>query len=310
MRLSKLMRLAGRPPSAGGPFSPLDYAGLQLWLDAQDITTLYKNEALTTPVTANGDLVYGWKDKSGNGNHTRIEGGSLTFRGEYKTGVLNGFPGVNTRNPFGNVLCLETDNNVTLGDFTSFVVIQVSGGSIIYEHSPNLNANPGSYFIVAGSPMSKIRHATNTVAGTLSERDTASNWGITASPIVGCQEFVYPTQKVFKNGTELSYSSSTDPTEPNASVTDKLYIGARSSGAFGIEGYIGEILFYSPALTAPQRTAVTDYLTERWSVSAMMMARAPEVPSVPEPAPAPEPLPVEPAILASAEEKPKKHFPK
>lgn len=67
MRLSKLMRLAGRPPSAGGPFSPLDYAGLQLWLDAQDITTLYKNEALTTPVTANGDLVYGWKDKSGNG---------------------------------------------------------------------------------------------------------------------------------------------------------------------------------------------------------------------------------------------------
>ena len=70
------------------------------------------------------------------------------------------------------------------------------------------------------------------------------------------------------------------------------------------------MLFYSPALTAPQRTAVTDYLTERWSVSAMMMARAPEVPSVPEPTPEPEPLPVESTIIVNTEEKPKKPFPK
>lgn len=310
MRLSKLMRLAGRPPSASAPFSPLDYAGLQLWLDARDITTLYQNDTLTTPVAANGDLVSGWKDKSGNGNHTRIEGGFLGFRGEYNTGVLNGFPGVNTRNFAGNVLCLDTDNDVTLNSFTVFCVVKATGGLFFYEHGPNLNGNPGSYFGPTAEPMARVRHATTTDAGTTSDRYATTSWGTGGTPLVGCQTFTYPIQNCYKNGTEISYATSNNPTEPNAAVTAKLFIGARSSGAFGVEGYIGEMLFYSPALTAPQRTAVTDYLTERWSVSAMMMARAPEVPTVPEPTPEPEPLPVEPAIIVNTEEKPKKPFPK
>ena len=263
---AEFSRYTSNASSGEGPFTPTDYAGLQLWLDAQDIATLYKNEALTDPVTANGDLVYGWKDKSGNDNHTRIEGGFLGFRGEYNTAVLNGFPGVNTRNFAGNVLCLDTDNDVTLDSMTVFCVVKATGQLFFYEHGPNLNGNPGSYFGPQGNPMARIRHASNTDPGTLSDRFATTNWGLTSDPIVGCQTFTYPIQNCYKNGTEVTYATEIDPTAPNAAVTAKLFIGARSGGSFGMEGYIGEMLFYSPSLSDAQRARVTTYLTEKWGI--------------------------------------------
>lgn len=247
-------------------FTPTDAGTIALWYDAQDIATLYKDTALTTPVTANGDLVYAWKDKSGNNNHARIEISSLAFRGEYNTGVINGFPGVNTRNFAGNFLSLETDSNVTLDSFTAFIVVKATGGLFFYEHGPNLNGNPGSYFGPTAEPMARVRHATTTDAGTTSDRYATTAWGTTGVPLVGCQTFTYPTQNCYKNGTEISYATSNNPTEPNAAVTAKMFIGARSSGAFGVEGYIGEMIFYSPAVSEINRGRVTDYLKAKWGI--------------------------------------------
>ena len=48
-------------------FLPTDIAGLQLWLDANDASTLFQDAAKTTPA-GNGDVVGAWGDKSGQGN--------------------------------------------------------------------------------------------------------------------------------------------------------------------------------------------------------------------------------------------------
>lgn len=42
---------------------------LYLWLDANDIATLWQDSTRLTPVTANNDPVGAWDDKSGNGRH-------------------------------------------------------------------------------------------------------------------------------------------------------------------------------------------------------------------------------------------------
>lgn len=53
---------------SGGRFTPLFFSPA-LWLDSSDASTLFQDAALTVPVTADGDVVGGWRDKSGNNRH-------------------------------------------------------------------------------------------------------------------------------------------------------------------------------------------------------------------------------------------------
>lgn len=59
----------------GGP--PL--TNMYLWLDAADPTMLFQNSGLTTPVTATGQSVAGWKDKSGNARNYTTTGTAPTY---------------------------------------------------------------------------------------------------------------------------------------------------------------------------------------------------------------------------------------
>jgi len=63
--------------SSTAAFTPASIPGLVLWLDATDLSTLFQDSSLTTPVAANSDPVGGWKDKSGgNKNATQTVAGS------------------------------------------------------------------------------------------------------------------------------------------------------------------------------------------------------------------------------------------
>lgn len=55
-------------PNKGG-FTPRAIAGLLGWYDPSDLSTLYQDSAMTTPVTADGQPVGALLDKSGNGLH-------------------------------------------------------------------------------------------------------------------------------------------------------------------------------------------------------------------------------------------------
>lgn len=68
-------------------FSPTQVAGLSLWLDSSDPSTLFQDSALTTPASADGDPVGGWKDKSGNGRH--VSQGTSSARPLLKLSVQN-----------------------------------------------------------------------------------------------------------------------------------------------------------------------------------------------------------------------------
>ena len=63
--------------------------GLNLWLDASDTASLFKDECSTATDTAetNGDSVRCWRDKSGLGNHVEAAAGA---EATYTTGQANG----------------------------------------------------------------------------------------------------------------------------------------------------------------------------------------------------------------------------
>ena len=45
-------------------FQPTNFSGCVLWLDGADMTTMFQNAGATTPVTANNQGIYIWKDKT------------------------------------------------------------------------------------------------------------------------------------------------------------------------------------------------------------------------------------------------------
>lgn len=74
-------------------FSPSQISGLQLWLDASDMTTIYQSNGGSL-ATADGDPVGYWLDKSGNGrNATQTDG---TKKPALKKNTLNGKPTIKT----------------------------------------------------------------------------------------------------------------------------------------------------------------------------------------------------------------------
>ena len=57
-------------------FKPSQFENLTLWLDANDVSTLFQDNNGATPVTKATDNVKLWKDKSGNNNNVINQSGN------------------------------------------------------------------------------------------------------------------------------------------------------------------------------------------------------------------------------------------
>lgn len=102
-------------PGGGGGFTPLDIAGLQLWLDASAITGLSDTDPIAT-----------WIDSSGNGyDATQATSG---LRPLYNTNILNGLPVVNCVSGGRRMATTSISHGIGTGDFfVSSVVKAVAG---------------------------------------------------------------------------------------------------------------------------------------------------------------------------------------
>lgn len=79
-----------RPRRKRSSSPPIPTNGLMLWLDAADDSTLFQNVGGTNPVTASGQSVLRWNDKSGNGRN------ALATRVVSSLSLVNGGSGYTT----------------------------------------------------------------------------------------------------------------------------------------------------------------------------------------------------------------------
>lgn len=68
MYIQRIANNSGRRVESAAEWSPADLT-LSFWYDPSDLSTLFQDAAMTTPVTTDGDVVGAIMDKSGNGNH-------------------------------------------------------------------------------------------------------------------------------------------------------------------------------------------------------------------------------------------------
>lgn len=112
-------------------FTPTEIAGLELWLDAADSSTI---------TTTSVGRVSQWSDKSGKDKHaTQATDGS---RPMYVSSVTNGLPGIHFDSMFLNTACVPATgaNPRTL----IAVVANIGQNGINYEHVLHYGASQGN----------------------------------------------------------------------------------------------------------------------------------------------------------------------
>lgn len=219
-------------------FSPLDIAGLQLWLDFADASTLFTDAGIT-PVSADGDAIYQANDKSGNGNHTRqtLESNQPKYKINIRNTLSAGW-----FEDRGRLLKNVSSFNFNIPT-TTIVVASFGGGDVITDMGKNRMSlrQKNVYSGMWGTGYTSVRYR--------------------SVILTGC--FNTPNVRVYQNG-NIEHDA-----PAGTSSSEGIGIGARHdlyNGGEGITGYFYEVLFYNQDLSDTDRQAVEVYLNNKWAI--------------------------------------------
>jgi hypothetical protein len=246
--------------------------GLIFWLDADDATTLFQDEAGTTPITANDQAVARWSDKSSSGWHltspNAIPGGDATNRPLYKTNIVNGKPTVRTDGS-NDFMRKNSGASITGGNLTVFVVSR----RIAF-----INPNEGMFSVAkAGerdfdSLESAAIGVSDAATGTnLRDAQNDLDMSTVTHPANGVA-FVYTSKYNGTNNTAyLNGAAGTPFSIATNFASTRLCLGFRLHSAETIGNPTNrdyaEILIYNVALSDVDRAAVESYLFSKWGIT-------------------------------------------
>lgn len=228
-----------RPRATG--FNPKQIAGLQLWLDASDLSSI-----------STGTGVSEWRDKSATGSKWV----QATANNQPATGTqtINGrnvlvFDGTN--DGLSCVTPLSTSLPLSLFLVQRIVATRTYGMSYTSGTTPGhfdirQNNNTGGLEIVASS---------GTVVSQSTDRtglDDIICWIVPSSS----------NSTLFRNGSSVTLGNAT----LKPVLTGTHYIGQRSDG-FNFNGYIAEVVAYSAELSTRERESVESYLGKKWGIA-------------------------------------------
>lgn len=233
-----------------GVFLPVNHK-LKLWLDASDASTLFQNDDCTGIVSANGQSVGCWRDKSIQGNHVTQAGGnkptfaeSVAAFGEQRAIDFNG--GTNY---------LEFDSAIVTGtSYTIFAVVHrdTNASNNYFIGTQTAAANQGLHLGFNTDTQARLGQYSNDLNATVgaqADNSVGVFWGRLDST---------SGKKVYFNNV-----SSTDATTTTLSAPGQGVIG-RGFDTNGFDGQIAELIVYDRALSDAEIDLIESYLLEKW----------------------------------------------
>ncbi len=247
---------------------PTDISGCSLWLDADDIDTLFKDTNAATPVLVDGDSIAYWADKVGGQDVIQATGSA---RPTYRINIQNGKPMIYFD---GGDDLLSQVNRPYSAPCTLFVVCRIDShsGDIsgIFTHGNNTGGLSGPGFCYIGSTAAGacLVFLDGVGAGTSSSSNAASSMLGLPRVITGVynqsntsNSLIYVNGNLEENFTGGGVSVST--------TTNRVQIGARTGGGQSSRrmiGYVAECIRYDRVLTDVERASVENYLSEKWGI--------------------------------------------
>ena len=258
----------------------------RVWLDASDTTTLFQNTAGTTAVTADGQSVACWKDKSPNAyTFTQATGANQPT---FKTAVMNG---QNTLRWNGTSMFLQSSTTLpffstTTSGGTFFFVFnasQISSQRFLMHYQ---NSVSGSYcsdatdigYTTGATAQGNFgfhRGCGNAVVALKQINQLQANENMLMTGVLGTTGSSPANVQIFKNGRASTvqndgtgyFSAGSYPSTNNVRY---LNIGSRNLYGLGPDAYhygdIAEIIWFNVALTTAQRQQIESYLSTKWGI--------------------------------------------
>jgi len=253
-------------PVFGGKDIPKSISGLKFWLDAEDKSTLYQDNALTTPVAADGDVVGGWRDKATGVN--KASQATANQKPLYKTAIQNGkagilFDGANDR------LSLTT-NPALDGAVTAIVVMTVVENGTAVEAFYLQNSVGNKYALQMRGDCGANSYAVM-VYDTAERSVSYMGDPVGGAAIIGLSNIEGSVINLYRNGILGAGVVNTLEWVNFGTVS---YIGAWSNGTtFPFNGYIHEMLVYDRVLTDAELKILWGYLGTKWKIATVVPAK-------------------------------------
>lgn len=245
--------LSGYRLATGPSFQPTLVSGLELWLDASDLSTLYQSSGGSL-ATADGDPVGQWRDKSGNLRHaTQTDG---TKKPALKLAIKNGLSALRMD---GSNDSFDLGDNFKHQSITVIAVQKITTTGVCVTFS---RGGAGSY---------------NPAVAMVYNRSTP-NTSATFNPSGGSQVVnVAITQNQFSIFRAMAdgstFTNTTNGTTATAAQTAALQfntnsvtIGCMETYGLNAAGDYCELIIYSKALNASEWSSVNSYLNTKWSI--------------------------------------------
>jgi hypothetical protein len=237
-------------PSYSPMFTPKSVAGMQLWLDAADSSTITG----TSPITA-------WNDKSGNGNNGTASGSPVllanSINGSYPSIYFDGA---------SSIAGTTVNSGRTL---TAFCILQTTdadlntNGRLLSLSYPGRNDYDNVQSCIAYDQFNGAKINTN--RGNRGSVQVVYNVPVGTSALVATIFYGDTSNTFYANGS-LQFTS-TDPSwNQNFSITTYCIGNAINPNGAWYKGRIGEIILFNTALTTSQRQQVEGYLAWKWGL--------------------------------------------
>ncbi|MBM4040746.1 MAG: LamG domain-containing protein [Planctomycetes bacterium] len=236
---------------------PTDVAGCRLWLDASDAGTLWQDTAGSVPVTASGQSVARWNDKSG--GSFAVSQATAANRPQYRAGALYGastlyFDGTNDFLGRANDIGVSGNQDRTVFAVWANWVNNGLGYQHVFHMGTSANDQTygvcsyhnnrvANHYWASAFDTSFVSTSAPTLASAMWDGDGGGGglgrdqWWVNGADVGGINRAVLNTS------------------------TAQLNIGSRVAGPTeGMRGDIAEVLIFDRNLTADERSKVGVYL--------------------------------------------------
>lgn len=235
---------------------PWNFDNLAVWMDARDSNTF---------TFSTGQDISAWADKSGQVNNAAQGTGSLQPL-YVAASPINSLPAVQFYDD-------STLKNLTITDsaslnYTTFTAIVVMRPTNLLGANMHLLAK-----WTIGTPLREFKMPIVTGTNTMITQGSVDGTAVTSTASAGA--IAIDTNYIVEGAYDSTNLSAivNNGTVINAALasifngTSNMFIGTRDTNTEGFAGYIGEVIFYNVALSAPSRLALIQSLAQKWGIT-------------------------------------------